>query len=71
MSFGGGSSQPPPPPPAATTVPMRTLTEVPPAVQDGKTRTFMDAGAAATFMGSGGGVQDPSKPFGSTMLGGG
>lgn len=71
MSFGGGgSSQPPPPPVAATVVPMRQLTEVTSAATP-KSRTFMDAGAAATFMGAGAPVQDPTKPFGSTLLGGG
>jgi hypothetical protein len=68
MSFGGGSA--PPPPPAAAppqTVPLRQLTEVPSPAPN--VRSFMDAGAAASFM------SDPNQQKqnqnGSTILGGG
>ncbi len=66
MSFGGGGSYPQQPPPPPTTVPMRQLTEVK-SSDPTKIRSFMDAGAAAALTS---GAQDPTKPFGSTVLGG-
>lgn len=69
MSFGGGGQQAPPPPPvAATTVPLRTLTETS-STDPSKIRNFTDAGAV--FAGAGSPSNDPTKPFGSTVLGGG
>lgn len=73
MSFGGGSSPPPPPPPAPTTVPLRQLTEVPPPKNDGSVRSFMDAGAAASFAGYGqssGLLSSDQNKRGASVLGG-